>query len=205
MESLKLLRLMLLISLTTAMVEFPTSFEEIEKIEHLLNQSTAQIPNNISQNTKNVQNRKMKQLLRELKKEQKGKKNRRLDFTEQFADVVSKISHNVGSGVGGVGKPVFDLVGGKYSQGVDQDMTGLGLEALGTGYVTYTLERDEIDKMMSVLENKYHLNTLFIESINKQNVDAEFAQKTLKKTVGKVTKMKKFMVHKITEMANPLN
>ena len=192
--------------LTLAEAPFPTSMEEINSVENnfiiplkQLNEMNLQQLNSKANSNANLRTG------RTLKKNNNNK--RKLDLND-IQNTIASITNGIAdkfSPIGQFAQIPAEQLGVTLNRPIDKTGLGLGMAAFATGLFNSKNLEQQTQDMMKVLENKYHLNNLFLDSIEKQNVDAQFSGTALKRTLKRVTGLRKSILAKIHAVANPLN
>ncbi len=107
--------------------------------------------------------------------------------------------------IGSLSKPVGKFVGIDYEDRRDTVNAGLGIAMAGLGMYNKKSRASHFQKVYAILEHKYHLNNLYLDSIQKQNINAEYSGKTLHRIFSKVSKTRKAVLEKIHASINPLS
>lgn len=201
------LALICLVGGALADVRFPTNLIEIQNLEKALSPKGPKTPKLTKADLENPD--KLEKLANELeqmagapspmaKKREKSKR-------KLFLNGVLKAINDKSEMVGNLVKPVAKFVGTDFEDRRDTVNAGMGLATLGIGAFLKKGRNARYQKLYAIMEHKYHLNNLYLDSIGHQNVNADYAQKMLGRVLGKVTKTRKAVLAKIHASINPLN
>lgn len=187
--------------------KFPTNIADIEQLETAILPKSASVHKFDKKDLDDPE--KLTKLADELEKlaggqsplETKKEKRRR----KLFMDKVLKPINDKTEIVGNLAKPIGKFLGVDYDDRRDSVNSGLGLTMAGLGYMNMKNRASAFQRIYGILEHKYHLNNLFLDSIQKQNSNAEYSGKTLHRIFSKVAKTRKAVLAKIHATINPLS
>lgn len=199
--------LLCLLGAAAALSKFPTDLNELTEFERLLAPKGATIKKLDAKDLDDPD--KLTQLADQLermakapgKKSARRQRNKRQLFLKSAMQSVNAQGHTFGKIV----KPVPEFFGVDFNSPRDTINTGLGLGALALGVINKKNREGKFQRMYAILEHKYHLNNLYLDSIHHQNSNAHYASKVLRRVAGKVIKTRKAILGKIHASINPLN
>lgn len=201
------LALICLVGGALADMRFPTNFLEIQNLEKALSPKGAKTPKLTKADLDNPD--KLEQLANELEKmagapspqtKKREKKRRQL-----FLKSVLKSVNDKAEMVGDLVKPVGKFLGVDFENRRDSVNTGMGLATMGIGHFLKKGKQARYQRMYAIMEHKYHLNNLYLDSIGHQNTNADYADKVLSRVLNKVVKTRKAVLAKIHASINPMN
>lgn len=196
----------LLVALVAAETRFPTDINELNLLQQNLmpkkRRSTKLSAKDLEDPSKLTQlaARLEKMGYESPKKRRNDKKKRKL--------LLGNLLHNVNDQFEGIGKltaPVLGFLGVNNNDRKDYVNVGLGGAALGLGLYQKKHREAEFKRIYSILEHKYHLNNLYLDSIGTQNDNAQFVGKVLSRVLSKVVKTRKAVLAKIHASVNPMS
>lgn len=196
-----------LVALSRADTHFPTDPTEISLLEQALHPH-GQSPLKLSSKDLDDPN-KLSKLAAKLEKmgtqatsksKRKDKKKRRLFLKKIFGGI-----NSAGASIGKLASPLTSFVGVNSDNQKDYVNAGLGAMTLGLGMLHKKRADKKFNRIHAILEHKFHLNNLYLDSIGVQNDNAQFVDKMLARVVKKVEKTRSAVLAKIHASANPMS
>ena len=213
----KLLIVYFILGIAVTESQIPTSLQEIESFERLFEEKSNgdSIPE--QKQMEPTESEKFQSLINKIEdskrtdsrfERMKYKKNKRSLLLAEAGDLIGNTVESVATPFQPIGRmiePITQLAGVENRDDGDAKALGLGTAAFGLGLLNKMQRDATFEELFKVIENKYHLNNLFLDSIQKQNVQAEFSDKSLRKIVKRVDKLRESLLAKIHSASNPLN
>lgn len=190
-----------------AAARFPTDISELREFESALHSKGPSVQSFSEKDLEDPD--KLTKLAKDLEqlahapgpKAARRQRNKRQLFLKRIIENVNGQADKIGRLV----KPVPAFLGVDFNNNRDHVNAGYGTAALALGLVNKHRRSVNFNRMHNILEHKFHLNSLFLDSINKQNSNAEYSGKVLKRVARKVVKTRKAILGKIHASINPLN
>jgi hypothetical protein len=196
-----------LVALSRANTRFPTDINELELLEKSLVPAKRSTPKLSEKDLDDPD--KLTDLVAKLEKmgtnpspksKRKDKKKRRLFLNS----LMSGINNNA-EGIGKLLGHATSFVGVDNNTRKDFVNTGLGGLTLGLGLLHKQNREKKYKRIYGILEHKYHLNNLYLDSIGVQNDNALFVDKMLSRVLRKVVKTRSVVLAKIHASVNPMS
>ena len=134
----------------------------------------------------------------------KNKKSRKLQLPVNLKSMLNP-PNKLAFTFGNLLKPITEFAGVQSDTSRDVINTGYGLGTAFLGNYNNRHRERKFTNMNAILENKYHLNDLFIKSIQEQNSNNFLSQKMLERIETKVTRTRKTVLAKVHAVINPLS
>ena len=206
MSSKIVLLLFILFSTIHLETKFPTDIDELKWIKGELISKKKKKATFSKQDLENPD--KLEQLLQKIEKIQqngpettKPKRSKRKLGIEQILGPLNDQFNSIGKLI----SPIPNFAGVDYSTRRDYVNTGTGAVAMLSGLWNNSYRAKKSKNMLSVLTNKYHLNNLYLNSIQIQNTNAQLSEKMLSRCLGRVSKTRREILSKIHANLNPMN
>ena len=205
MSSKIILLLIILISIVHLETKFPTDIDELKWMKGELGSKKKKKATFTKKDLDNPD--KLEELLEKIEKIQENgpetPKPKRSKRKLEIKDIFNSLNNEFNR-IGTLVEPATKIVGVESSSRKDFVNTGTGVAALLSGLWNNNYRQKRTNNIFSVLENKYHLNNLYLNSIEVQNSNAQISAKMLSRCLRIVTKTRKEILSKIHASINPL-
>ena len=191
---------------------FPTDLNELNALESTINPTT--VPSGITKDQLDDPNvlkklsEEVSQYARAQNIQSKKRKFKNRDHKKRqllsFHDATVPFSKNAAT-LSRLVSPVTKFLGVNYDDlPRDHRSAGLGIGTALMGRYNKFRRGKKYQRMSDIMENKFHLNALYINSIDEQNSLTNFTEKMLERINNKVTKTRASVLAKIHAAINPL-
>ena len=205
--SLKIVVLLIILcSAVHLETKFPTDIDELRWIKNALKSKKKKKATFTKQDLDDPD--KLQKLLEKIEKIEKDgpetPKAKKAKRKLQISQIVTPMNDQFNS-IGKLISPFPNFLGVDYNNRKDFVNTGIGATALMTGLWNKRYRENKNKNLLGILENKFHLNNLYLSSIEVQNNNAQLSHKMLMRTLAKVGKTRKELLSKIHGSLNPMD